>query len=379
MMEADGLIRRDRVAYYILLVIAAAFAVVSLCTEECESFLIALPTAIVLAAALIYRGGMYLPPLLVILMSAMMLLLQIAKYGEREGFVIDTAANVVMGAFFDLVGLLMVYSMLKSSPGFDSDRPFFVAFCAACIAFTMSTAIMSIDRAVDHIVDGAPEGEVIGFSADLAAVAVGSTLVSLLFYLNRHNGLFAHTVDKFLRQNADRLGISERERETVREEIRGGESSRMEFKSTLRTNLQTGERDPRMEKAVLKTVVAFLNSKGGTLLIGVADDGAITGIDLQSFESRDKLNLHMNNLLTSQIGSEFLPYISYGLVDFGDRSVMRVVCRRSEVPAFLIEGKEKTFYVRSGPSSISLRGMELLYYANHNFGRFLRRRGDADR
>lgn len=40
-----------------------------------------------------------------------------------------------------------------------------------------------------------------------------------------------------------------------------------------------------MEKAVLKTLVAFLNSKGGTLLIGVADDGTVIGVDEDSFET----------------------------------------------------------------------------------------------
>ena len=41
-----------------------------------------------------------------------------------------------------------------------------------------------------------------------------------------------------------------------------------------------------MEKAVLKTIVAFLNTDGGNLLIGVDDDGDIIGADIQSFERR---------------------------------------------------------------------------------------------
>ena len=42
-----------------------------------------------------------------------------------------------------------------------------------------------------------------------------------------------------------------------------------EFKATLRTNLHTGQSDPKMEHAVLKTLVAFLNSSGGTLFLAV--------------------------------------------------------------------------------------------------------------
>ena len=45
--------------------------------------------------------------------------------------------------------------------------------------------------------------------------------------------------------------------------VLNGESGTVEFKSTLRTNLHTGEKDPRMELAVLKTIAGFLNKKAG--------------------------------------------------------------------------------------------------------------------
>ncbi|NLE73038.1 MAG: ATP-binding protein [Actinobacteria bacterium] len=42
--------------------------------------------------------------------------------------------------------------------------------------------------------------------------------------------------------------------------------------------LRTGERDPRIEHSALKTIAGFLNASGGTLIIGVADDGVPVGI-----------------------------------------------------------------------------------------------------
>ena len=60
---------------------------------------------------------------------------------------------------------------------------------------------------------------------------------------------------------------------SVSELIATGESDDVEFKSTLRTNLHTGQIDDKMQSAVLKSIAGFLNAKGGTLLIGVADDG----------------------------------------------------------------------------------------------------------
>ena len=44
--------------------------------------------------------------------------------------------------------------------------------------------------------------------------------------------------------------------------ISGGESESVEFKSTLRVNLHTGQRDKRMESVVLKTLAGFLNTAG---------------------------------------------------------------------------------------------------------------------
>ena len=41
----------------------------------------------------------------------------------------------------------------------------------------------------------------------------------------------------------------------------------------------SGKRDERLERAVAKTVAGFLNAEGGVLLIGVADDGSIPGIE----------------------------------------------------------------------------------------------------
>ncbi|WP_231560345.1 helix-turn-helix domain-containing protein [Microbacterium hominis] len=58
-----------------------------------------------------------------------------------------------------------------------------------------------------------------------------------------------------------------------------GESERVEFKETARWNVRDDKKDARMEQVVAKTVAALLNSSGGTLLIGVDDDGRVHGLD----------------------------------------------------------------------------------------------------
>ena len=71
-------------------------------------------------------------------------------------------------------------------------------------------------------------------------------------------------------------------------------------------------------------------------------------------------------MIASSIGNEYLPYIKFKLVDFDEkRSVMRVVCARSRKPVFLKEGKAEIFFVRSGPSSVELAGMNLINYVKN--------------
>lgn len=42
--------------------------------------------------------------------------------------------------------------------------------------------------------------------------------------------------------------------------------------------MRAGKRDDAMETVIAKTVAAFMNSGGGTLLIGVDDDGRLIGL-----------------------------------------------------------------------------------------------------
>ncbi|MCY1464978.1 putative DNA-binding domain protein [compost metagenome] len=65
----------------------------------------------------------------------------------------------------------------------------------------------------------------------------------------------------------------------IRNIIRMGETDRAEFKSSFSLDLKKREKEKYIEDASLKTVVAFLNTNGGSLLVGVADDGEVLGLN----------------------------------------------------------------------------------------------------
>lgn len=155
------------------------------------------------------------------------------------------------------------------------------------------------------------------------------------------------------------------DRVSVKKLIRNGESEQVEFKSTLRWNLKTDKKDKAIETAWLKTLVAFLNTDGGTLLVGVEDDGRVLGTAPDRFENSDKYLLHVNNLIRQHIGLGFAGSIRFDLSPLGDDYVLVVRCRRSRQPVFLKMGQEEAFYVRVGPGSRKLSPSEVVAYVTH--------------
>jgi hypothetical protein len=141
-----------------------------------------------------------------------------------------------------------------------------------------------------------------------------------------------------------------------------GESATLEFKSTVRMNRKSGKPGKEIELAWLKAVVAFMNTVGGAILIGVNDNGELAGIEADGFETDDKCLLHLKNLFSRHIGAEFSRYISFELFTVGDKTVVVVECERAKDPVFLVNGDDEEFYVRTGPSSVRLSPSKLLTY-----------------
>ncbi len=78
---------------------------------------------------------------------------------------------------------------------------------------------------------------------------------------------------------ADKLGLTGKpELRTVEELIANDEDYAVEFKSTARWDLREAAPSKAMEDAVVKTVSGFLNTEGGTLLIGIGPDGEPVGL-----------------------------------------------------------------------------------------------------
>ena len=114
--------------------------------------------------------------------------------------------------------------------------------------------------------------------------------------------------------------------------VKRGESQSMEFKSTLRVNLHTGQNNSRIEREVLKSLAAFMNTDGGTLVIGVNDAGRPLGVEADKFLNEDKINLHLVNLVRDRIGSLHMRFIHPYFEDYQGARVLVVDCKKNLAP-----------------------------------------------
>jgi len=162
------------------------------------------------------------------------------------------------------------------------------------------------------------------------------------------------------RRLLERAAAAPAEPDRVRGLIDAGEGDRVEFKSTLRWSLKNDQADRGVEMAWLKTIAAFLNSDGGTLLIGVADDHEVLGHEIDAFQNEDKYLLHVNNRIQQHIGLSHAPSIRYALVPIDGKKVLVVDCTKAPEPVFLVQGKEESYYIRVGPGTRKLTMSQML-------------------
>jgi hypothetical protein len=154
----------------------------------------------------------------------------------------------------------------------------------------------------------------------------------------------------------------------IRRVIRAGESKVVEFKSTARKNLHTGQKDPAMELVVLKTVAAFMNTNGGTLLVGVADDGSLIGIEedfaFQSKKNTDAWELYLTERLANALGKAAVTDVTIGYAKLDGRTVARIDVGQAATPVFVTpsKGDKQAFYVRLNSSTHELHGQQAFAY-----------------
>jgi hypothetical protein len=154
------------------------------------------------------------------------------------------------------------------------------------------------------------------------------------------------------------------------------ESQTLEFKSSARWNIQAGMADKKMEHVIVKTVCGFLNSEGGTLLIGVDDSADVVGLwddfsTLGKKQDRDGYELFLRQLLDNGLSIQTAGKVRIRFESQNDDDVCVVSVAPAAKPAFAKStdggAKASEFWVRVGNQTKQLHGDELVEYSEEHW------------
>ena len=142
------------------------------------------------------------------------------------------------------------------------------------------------------------------------------------------------------------------------------ESPYLERKETLRTDTRKKQFQNYITESSLKTIVAFLNTKGGTLIIGQNDDKEITGIEEDKFKNKDDWSKYLKDKIKTHIGITFMEKnITQKFHEKNGKVVSIISCKKLEKDKHAyLDGHD--LYIRVGPTSEKLSARQALEYFN---------------
>ena len=119
----------------------------------------------------------------------------------------------------------------------------------------------------------------------------------------------------------------------------------MKFQETEMVELKAVAQD-----SIKKEIIAFANCNGGTVYVGVADDGTVLGV-----EDVDECALQVSNMVRDAVKPDVTMFVRYETLDCDGKAVIAVeVQRGTNRPYYLAKKglRPEGVYVRQGHSSV---------------------------
>ena len=209
-----------------------------------------------------------------------------------------------------------------------------------------------------------------------ALTAQNITLDDSLWNLDRYEDFLqdrrkriAHEINKLM--NSLEKGEIKKEK-SLEEILKEGETFTTEFKASLRWDYKQNKFNKELEHPILKTLTAFMNSDGGTLYVGVSNDGEVLGLEkdydtLGHDKNWDGWSKSFTNIINDHIGKQFHKFIKTESIPFDGKTITKVSVKRSSPEAYIDPDTRGEFHIRAGTTTQMLNPKETAAYLKDHF------------
>ncbi len=122
----------------------------------------------------------------------------------------------------------------------------------------------------------------------------------------------------------------------------------------------------------MKTLAGFMNSEGGTLLIGVNDNGEVLGLenDFQTLKRKDADGYEqiLISTIANVLGTPACKLVKLNFHKVNGKEVCRVTVSKSQKPVYVKTDKTSKFYVRTGSGTREMEVDEAVEFIGTRYG-----------
>lgn len=142
-----------------------------------------------------------------------------------------------------------------------------------------------------------------------------------------------------------------------------------EYKSSFKYDIKTKNPNSSLVKDVIISILGFLNTNGGRVVIGISDSKEILGIenDLKIFGNWDKFQLAIHDALRCHSDKPISEFIRIRKVKKDEKELCEISTRPYSKPVFFVDGNNNDLYVRNGNQTIKLSTKEALDYVTSHW------------